>query len=213
MMIEMSEDWAKLILSLILGAAVGIEREFNEKPAGLKTNVLICLGSAMFTILSFRVAGPGVDPARISAQILSGIGFLGAGAIMRDGDHVTGLTTAAVIWVVSAIGMGVGMGYYTLAALATIATLLVQVGLGQMDVVMDRLRQRHNFNVVSLPDERAIEAIGRIFKAHGVRVMDQKVMKKNNLYHSEWWTSGPSVKQDRVAQALLQSDQVIEVTF
>src|SRR5262249_24521642 len=162
-----------IALSLVFGAVVGFERELNEKPAGLKTNVLICLGSTTFTILSFKMAAvPGVDPTRIAAQILTGVGFLGAGAIMRDGDHVIGLTTAAVIWVVAAIGVGVGMGYYTVAAIATAGTLAVQVGLGKMDVLMDRLRQRNNFRVVSKPEDRAIEVILKIFKAHQVRILD-----------------------------------------
>jgi len=207
------EDFNKLLLALVLGTAVGIEREFNEKPAGLKTNVLICLGSATFTILSFKVSGPGVDPARIAAQILSGIGFLGAGAIMRDGDRVTGLTTAAIIWIVAAIGMAIGMGHYNVAAMATAGTLVVQLGLGQMDIAMDRLRQRHTFKIVSKPEDRMIEAIGKIFKAHNVRVLDCKVMKKNNLFYSEWWTAGSMKRDELVAHDLLQSDKVIEVTY
>ena len=213
-MIDLNGDMTKLGLSLLLGTAVGIERELNEKPAGLKTNVLICLGSTLFTLMSnYAQTSNSLRDFHIAAQIVSGIGFLGAGAIMREGERVTGLTTAAVIWVVAAIGMTIGMGYYTVAATATLGTLVVQLGLGQMDILMDHLRQRHTFKVVSLPEDRAIEAIGKIFKVHNVRVMDHKVMKKNNLYHSEWWTGGPAAAQERVARALLQSDQVIEVLF
>ena len=212
MIVDFYGDVGKLALSLVLGAVVGIERELNEKPAGLRTNVLICLGSAAFTILSIRLGGK-ADPARIAAQILSGIGFLGAGAIMREGEHVKGLTTAAVIWVVAAIGMGAGMGYYTLACLTTLGTLAVQIAMTPLDIVVDGLRQRHNFRIISDPDEKAIEVVALILKSHDVRVMHRKVMKRNSLYHSEWLTTGSPASQELVVRDLLQSEKVIEVLY
>src|SRR4051812_13048584 len=95
----------KLLLSVFLGGAIGLEREISDKAAGLRTNILICLGACLFMMISRGFTGiPVSDPTRIAAQIVSGIGFLGAGAIMREGDRVTGLTTSATIWVVAAIG-------------------------------------------------------------------------------------------------------------
>src|SRR2546430_1032054 len=93
----------KVLLSLALGAMIGAEREFYRKPAGVRTNALICLGACLFTILSMAMDATRGDPARIAAQIITGVGFLGAGAILRDQGHVVGLTTAAGIWVVAAI--------------------------------------------------------------------------------------------------------------
>src|SRR5262245_3194893 len=95
----------KVLLSLLLGALIGAEREFLRKPAGLRTNALICLGSTLFTILSIAIDQTRGDPARIAAQIIPGVGFLGAGAIIRDQGRIVGLTTAAGIWVVAAIGI------------------------------------------------------------------------------------------------------------
>lgn len=214
MMIHLNEDLTKLGLSLLLGAAVGIEREFNEKPAGLKTNVLICLGSTLFTLMSnYAQQSDTLRDFHIAAQIVTGIGFLGAGAIMREGDRVTGLTTAAVIWVVAAIGMVVAMGHYTLAAAGTAATLGIQIGLGQMDYVVDNYRQKHTFKIVSRPDDQTIQAIGEIFKAHKVRIVESKVMRKNDLYHSEWRTAASSTRQNLAAHDLLHSGQVIEVVY
>lgn len=210
---DFTGDISKLILSIILGAVVGMERELSEKPAGLKTNVLICLGSTIFTIFSLKFKGAGMDPARIAAQIVTGIGFLGAGAIMRDGEHVTGLTTAATIWVVAAIGLGVGMGYHYLAALASIGTLAVQIVLTRLDIVVDKLQQRHRFRVVTPPDDQAIELVQRIFRVNRIHIMRRKIMKQNNLYQSEWWTSGSPKGQDKVVRELLQSDRVIEVLY
>ncbi len=120
-MIAETELITRLIIASLLGAVVGIERQLDAVPAGFRTHVLICLGAALFTILSFEFVGTS-DPSRIAAGLVTGIGFLGAGAIFKGENHIKGLTTAADLWVVTAVGMAVGIGYY-LAALAT--TLLV----------------------------------------------------------------------------------------
>jgi putative Mg2+ transporter-C (MgtC) family protein len=127
----------RLALAVVLGGLIGLEREWAGKPAGLRTNILICLGSALFTDLSIATALEAnvanqaaaiefrADPARIAAQIISGIGFLGAGAIIESRGSVTGLTTAATIWVVAAVGMAVGAGAYVSAIGATALVLFV----------------------------------------------------------------------------------------
>ena len=212
-MLDLNGDLGKLLISMALGTAVGLERELSDKPAGLKTNVLICLGSTIFTILSVKLSGNGGDPGRVAAQIASGIGFLGAGAIMRDGEQVTGLTTAATIWIVAAIGMGAGLGYHTLAALGTLGALAVQVAMTPLDIIVDGLRQRHTFKILSAAEDQSIEAIAKIIKSHGIHVMRRKVMKKNHLFNSEWVTSGPQHSQENVVRELLKSERVIEVTY
>jgi len=115
----------RLFLAAGLGAAIGIEREIRQKPAGLRTNILIALGAALFTILSIEIARTGGTPDRIAAQIVTGIGFLGAGAILRSGRSVHGMTTAATIWVNAAVGMAAGAGSFMIATLATVVTLIV----------------------------------------------------------------------------------------
>ena len=123
----------RLALAAVLGAAIGVERELREREAGLRTHLLVSVGSALFTIVSaygfreFLVNGGSVvraDPTRIAAQIVTGIGFLGAGAIIRQGLSVRGLTTAATLWVVAAIGMAAGAGYYSAAAITTVLVIL-----------------------------------------------------------------------------------------
>jgi len=126
---------ARLLIATGLGALVGLQRELSGKPAGLRTNLLICLGSALITHVSFAVAarlGLG-DPARIAAQIVAGIGFLGAGTIMRSEHAVHGLTSAATIWVVAALGLTVGAGFERQAAFATVVILLALGVLGQVE--------------------------------------------------------------------------------
>jgi putative Mg2+ transporter-C (MgtC) family protein len=115
----------RLLLAAALGGAVGIEREIRQKPAGLRTNILIALGSALFTALSIQIASAGGTPDRISAQIVTGIGFLGAGAILRSGRSVHGMTTAATIWVNAAVGMAAGAGEFLMATMTTVITLIV----------------------------------------------------------------------------------------
>ena len=124
---------SKLLLATVLGAIIGAERELGGKAAGLRTNVVICVASALFTILSidaFPVIGDGPrDTARVAAQIVSGVGFLGAGALIRDRSGVKGLTTAAEIWLMAAIGMAVGAGAYAAAIFTTILIAILLFGL------------------------------------------------------------------------------------
>ena len=120
-----SEIFLRLALAAGLGGAIGLEREYRHKPAGLRTNMLIALGSALFSVLSIEVGVAAGSPDRIAAQVITGIGFLGAGAILRTGDHVQGLTTAATIWVNAAIGMAAGVGEYAVATGAAAITLVV----------------------------------------------------------------------------------------
>jgi putative Mg2+ transporter-C (MgtC) family protein len=119
----------RLALAAVLGGAIGIERELRQKPAGLRTNMLIAIGSAVFTIVSIEFSRQfgGNTPDRIAAQIVTGIGFLGGGAIMRSGSEVHGMTTAATIFVNAGIGMAAGSGSYAVAFSATLLTLVVLV--------------------------------------------------------------------------------------
>ncbi len=124
----------RLFTAAVLGAAVGLERELKHRPAGLRTNIFICFGSALFTILSDRLAGPDVaDRTRIAAQIITGIGFIGAGTILHEKGSVSGLTSAATIFVVAGIGMAAGGGLYGTAIVATGLVVLSLIALGQVE--------------------------------------------------------------------------------
>ena len=122
-----------IVLAVALGSMIGWERERSGKAAGLRTNILICLGAAVFTILSKYMAGDGDSWTRVAAQVVSGVGFWGAGAIIQDRGGIQGLTTAATIWLVSSIGMACGAGYYVLAGLTTIIAMIVLVGVRAME--------------------------------------------------------------------------------
>ncbi len=138
------DDVISIILAAFLGAAIGLERELSGKSAGLRTNLLICLGAAIFTIISKRLAV--VDEGsttRIAAQIVTGVGFLGAGAVIQDRRGVHGLTTAATIWLVASIGMACGAGFHDLAAISTLIVIVVLAGFLKLAKPLTRYMEKH----------------------------------------------------------------------
>ncbi len=134
-----------LLFAVILGGAIGLEREINGKAAGLRTNIIICLGAAAFTLVARRLGVDALDaPGRVAAGIVTGVGFLGAGALIQEGSGVHGLTTAAGIWLVASIGVACGMGYYLMAALTTFLALVALFGLLPITRKIRRRRQQKN---------------------------------------------------------------------
>ena len=137
-------DVLSIILAVVFGAAIGLAREISGKAAGLRTNVLICLGAAVFTIISKQMAAGQQDSlTRIAAGVVAGVGFLGAGAIIRDRGGVHGLTTAATIWLVASIGMACGARLYLLAVISTLIAVIVLIGLGQLEKPLERYGRKH----------------------------------------------------------------------
>jgi putative Mg2+ transporter-C (MgtC) family protein len=139
--IETQIDLAiRLTVGLVLGAAIGFERELHRQPAGFRTHSLVSLGAALFTVVSaFGFSGEGVDPTRIAAQIVSGIGFIGAGTILQHRGHIRGLTTAASLWSVAAIGTAAGAGLYVVAVVGTVLILVI---LSILDRIEEMARRR-----------------------------------------------------------------------
>lgn len=146
-------DWPSdifsIVLAVVLGAAIGVEREFSGKAAGLRTNILICLGAAAFTIISKRMAGEADSLTRIAAQVVTGVGFLGAGAIIQDRGGVHGLTTAATIWFVASLGVACGAALYKLALIMTLLAVFVLIGLRQVQKSLSRYVEKHKPKDVS----------------------------------------------------------------
>lgn len=141
------EDVLSVILATVFGAVIGMERELHGKAAGLRTNILICLGAAVFTIISRQMATDTEGSVtRIAAQIVTGVGFLGAGAIIQDRGGVHGLTTAATIWLVASIGMACGGRFYQLALITTLIAILVLIGLGKLARPLEHYREKSEIN-------------------------------------------------------------------
>ncbi len=171
-------DIYKALFALIAGLILGYERELKDKSAGLKTITIICLGSALFTIISMKIGVGTNDPGRIAANIITGIGFLGAGVIFKSGFNVYGLTTAGIIWMSAAIGMAIGFGYVALGGIFLISSLLV-IYISKYFVYW--LMPQHNSRVlkISLPEDEAparneiIEKIGS-FTIHHSEIYIEK---------------------------------------
>ena len=132
--------WQKIIVSIVCGSLVGLDRQLRGKPAGIRTSSLICLGTTIFVTLGSSYAPNQGDQLRVLSQVVTGIGFLGAGVIMSKEGLVTGVTSASVIWVLATIGSSVGMGYYGMALAVTIATVAVLVGVEWLEETFQKLR-------------------------------------------------------------------------
>lgn len=144
----------KIFVSVLCGGVIGLERELSGKSAGLKTNILICMGAAIYMIVSNLIPiVTGVvpaDPGRIAAQVATGIGFIGAGCIIHSGMSIAGLTTAATIWVVAAIGLVIGLGFNILAIILTAIVLLILIGVGRLERIL-RIHRKENSNEKDAP--------------------------------------------------------------
>jgi putative Mg2+ transporter-C (MgtC) family protein len=157
---------ARLLTAAILGALIGLEREWKHRPAGLRTNLFICFGAAMFTLLSERLAGVPSDAARIAAQIIPGIGFIGAGSIIHNRGLTTGLTSAATIFVVASIGMAAGGGLYVTAMFATGLVLLTLFALGQIEETFNLKLLTSSYEVTGSSADEISNEVNRILEPH-----------------------------------------------
>jgi len=156
----------RLLIALLVGGVVGLEREFAGKPAGLRTNILMCVGSSLIMIISLEVASHAssiADPGRIAAQVVTGVGFLCAGTIMRSRFSVSGLTTAATIWVLSALGLAIGAGYILLAVAGAVLITITLVGIRYVEAGIHRLNASHIVQVVLENREGAVAGLLREF--------------------------------------------------
>jgi len=162
----------KLIVSVLLGGLIGLERETHGRPAGLRTHILVCLGSTLFGLCSFSIAGTKFDPGRISAQIVTGIGFLGAGTIMRQGSVVRGLTTAASIWTVAAVGLAVAVGG-SMLIVALVGTVLIVITLNLVPRFERRVVQKGYERVLTAvvgPGSESTCHVLSVLTQHGARI-------------------------------------------
>lgn len=201
----------KLGLATFLGGVVGFERELRGKPAGLRTNILICLGAALLMDLSQRVGlvnGQRFgDPGRMAAQVISGVGFLGAGTIMQAGGTVTGLTSAATIWMVAAIGMAVGGGYYIEGIGAGLLVMFVLSGLGAVEHWVRRARRVASATMRTKPGTDFGD-IDTMLGSHGITVMQVRSFDHPEDRTFEAKLSGPSRQFPIAAEALLGREDI-----
>ncbi len=213
--------WPEVLLRLFvaaaLGGAIGLERELRERQAGLRTHLVVSVGSALFTLVSaygFSNFGARVDPTRIAAQIVTGIGFLGAGAIIRHGLSVRGLTTAASLWLVAAIGMAAGAGYWEGALIATFGALLT---LGPLRVVAFRILTRFRSAVdrllVEIPAGGSPVPVIEAIERHGGRLVSLEVTQEGDRRSVAADIELPAGAAPLIVAGVAEIDGVLEVRW
>ena len=199
-------------LAVLLGGAIGLERELGGKPAGLRTNILICIGSVLYTKLSMTMGGPTSDPTRVAAQIVTGVGFIGAGTILHARGAVVGLTSAATIWVVAAIGVALGAGHYYEALGTTLLVILVLRGLGRVEAIISRQSTRSHLTVHARPEPAALEDLEALVRRTGLDVERVESRRENVDLVIEYDIRGPKRLHDQVMIAILHHPVVRTVS-
>lgn len=185
-----------------------MERQYHDKPAGYATNCLICLGAMLFTVLSEYMGLAGGDPGRIAAQIVTGVGFIGAGSILRDGNKISGLTTAAGVWLVAAIGMAVGYGEYILATVTTCAMLVVQLGVRKTLKLVEFVKHYDTIFLTCDPKWSVVEKISKQIEKQHVSILKQEVSKQDNLFHVSIVATFTGHEFQNITRELLEMPEV-----
>ena len=206
------EDVIKLLLAVLVGGLVGAEREFRDKAAGFRTIILICVGAALFTMFSLKLGGD-KDPVRIAANIVSGVGFLGAGAIMRAGGRILGITTAATIWLAAALGMGIGGGHYVLSSTAAGIILVVLWIFPRLEEWIGNIREWRTYEVICLISREKYSELEAMFHQCGLRVKSRKQTKRGDEMVCTWDALGSPKNHDRLMGMLFADAEVKEFQF
>ncbi len=211
-MVLTAEDLIRIGLAILIGGLVGAEREYREKAAGFRTITLITLGSALFTIFSIRIGGES-NPDRIAANIVTGIGFLGAGAILRGEHGVTGITTAATIWMAAALGMGIGAGYYLVTLFATPVILLILWVFTRIENWIGKHRSVRDYEVIVPLNSKKLGEIDSMFQNSGLRLKNHRRLKLKDNLACIWTAYGPPDKHDLLVNRLLEDPEVRELRY
>ncbi len=197
----------KLLLSIVVGGAIGAEREYRSKSAGFRTLTLICMGSSLFTIFSILIGG-GSNPDRIASNIATGIGFVGAGVIFKANFAVNGITTAAMIWVTAALGMGIGAGYEWVSTIACGMILLMLFIFGLMENWIDRVNQMRNYKIVCDFKEETMGRFEKCFVAHHLKYKRAREIKDGDTITGEWFVRGSQKNHLEFINEILHDPEV-----
>lgn len=203
--IQFHQDLLAILMAVGVGGLIGIERQSRDKAAGLRTMIFICLGATFFTIISRRLAPN--DPVRVAAQVVSGIGFLGAGVIMRNGPRILGVTTAAVIWMAAALGMGIGAGYFSLVLTTTLLVVVVLWFFRTVTRLIDGVREEHAYTVgVTAPfDARYFDAM---LAACHLECHSRSFERDGKMVSCTMYVAGPAKAHQKLVESLLNDPKV-----
>jgi len=213
-----NEDILKVLIATLLGTIIGFEREWRGKPAGLRTLALVSAGSAIFTIISHHMGimggGDRSDITRIASNIVTGVGFLGAGIIFRGNNHVKGLTTAATVWVSAAIGMAAGIGSYSVAVVSTAIVWVVLVVMQKIELLLMRFSETLTYKVWFHEAHNVSDIhYDEYFAKKGYRLDVTKYDKKEGAVIVYWTVSASRKKHQLAIHRLLDDDKVVELEY
>ncbi|MGB2896397.1 MAG: MgtC/SapB family protein [Anaerolineales bacterium] len=209
-MTDISEIVIKLLVAIFVGGLIGAEREFHDKAAGFRTIIFICLGSTLFTILSLELGGTS-DPVRIAASIVTGIGFIGAGVILRNEGHIVGLTTASTVWIAAALGMGIGSGYFLLAG---ISTGLILIGLWvfpMFDRLIHKTRETRNYHIVFSRSTEKCGQLENIINQCNLRIESFTKGLRAGEMVSRWRVYGSPQNHELLVDKLILDEDIHEL--
>jgi putative Mg2+ transporter-C (MgtC) family protein len=203
----------KLILAIIVGGAIGAEREYRSKSAGFRTLTLICVGATIFTIFSQIIGGTG-NPDRIASNIVTGIGFVGAGVIFKGDSKVNGITTAAMIWVTAALGVAIGAGYSLVASIAAFLILLVLFVFSLLEGWIDRINQIKNYTIVCNFENETLHRYEDLFRVHHLKFRRSRQTKSaSNDITGEWLVQGSEKNHRHCIHVILRDPTVKAFEF
>lgn len=209
----LTEDLIKLGVAILVGGIVGAEREYRDKAAGFRTLILITVGSTLFTIFSLRM-DPGFTQTRIAANIVTGIGFLGAGAIIREHGRIGGLTTAATIWLSAALGMGIGAGELSFVLISTFVILVILLVFPRLEIWIDHIRESRSYKiVVATSNAPAIERIHEALEACDLQAFEHHQTKQGPTIVSTWHTIGSPKNHDKFVNIMLRDATIEEFVY
>lgn len=207
------ENLIRIGFAVVIGGIIGAEREFRDKAAGFRTIILITVGSALFTIFSASM-DPGFTRTRIAANIVTGIGFLGAGAIVREHGRIGGLTTAATIWLAAALGMGIGAGELIFVAASSLIVIIVLLVFPRLEVWIDSIRESRTYKiVVSTANADKIDKINDAFVDHELKVYEHHQSKTGNTIVGTWNTIGSPKHHEKFAMIMVKDKDIEDFVY
>ena len=205
------EEVIQISLAVCIGAVIGAEREYRNKSAGFRTVMLITLGSTIFTILSRKIAPD--NPDRIAANILTGLGFLGAGTLFREDNKMTGLTTAASIWATAAVGMAIGSGHYSLATSGTVLIFIILFVLSYVEPYIDRRNRVRHYKIVCTYRQETLREYEKLIENYGLKHQRGVQSRLGNQIIGNWVVMGNEEKHEQLVQYLLNDKDIKEFDF
>lgn len=211
-MVVDSEILIRFLLAILWGGMVGAEREYRGKAAGFRTTIMISFGACFFTTMSMAIGNPG-NMDRIASNIVTGIGFLGAGVIFRGDNRVNGITTAASIWAVAAVGMGFGGGYYFAAACGSILILFILAVLPYVELYIDRINQSRVFTAKFKWSEESKSRCEKLMTMHNIKFKLVKRVKENGTLSLTWFLQGRAANMDLFIGKVTESEFIEDFEF